>query len=47
MANTDWAKSANELPGNENIEFDEIAKELLIFMRTSISPDNPFFNTED
>ena len=47
MANESWAKGANKLPGNENIDFEKIAKELLTLMRTSISPDNPFFNTED
>ncbi len=47
MANKNWAKGANKLPGNESIDFEEIAKELLTLMRTSISEENPFFNTED
>ena len=27
MANKNWAKGANKLPGNESIDFEEIAKE--------------------
>ena len=33
--------------GNRHYDFEEIAKELLTLMRTSISEENPFFNTED